>query len=142
MTREEKLQKIATLATRSDVRDRAAEALRSEFPNAPEAMINTAVFHVYTDGVDAVLDWLVAAADAISEGTPLPDDGKTWHLLYHIFNWYQFRELMPHGSKELLDWAEGLEECVNEDDRDAILAHAKGIKEILDASRPHPKIEP
>lgn len=142
MTRAEKLERIARLATRDDVPDLAAKALRREFPNAPESMINTAIFHVYTDGVDAVLDWLAAAADALTEGTPLPDDGKTWHLLYHVFNWYQFRELMPHGSQELLDWIEGLEESVNEDDRDSILAHTKAIKEILDASRPQPKIEP
>ena len=142
MTREEKLQKIASLASATDVRERATQALRREFPNAPDAMINTAIFHVYTDGVDAVLDWLVAAAEALTEGTPLPDNGKTWHLLYHVFNWYQFRELMPHGSQELLDWIEGLEECVNEDDREAILEHTKGIREILDASRPHPRIEP
>lgn len=142
MTREEKLQKIARLATADDVSEQAAKVLRREFPNAPESMINTAIFHVYTDGVDAALDWLVAASEAISEGSPLPDDGTTWHLLYHIFNWYQFRELMPEGSQGLLDWIEGLEESVKEDDREAILHHAKGIRDILDASRPQPKIEP
>lgn len=142
MTRKQKLQKIARLSNFDGIREGATKALRREFPNAPQAMIDTAIFHVYVDGVDAVLDWLVSAVDSITEGTPLPDHSTTWHLLYHVYNWFRFRDLIPSGSQELLDLIEGLEECVNDDDRDTMRDHMKRIKDVIEATRPPPSPEP
>lgn len=50
---------VRTLLERDRIRDQAEKAFRTAYPNAPERMINTAVFHIYIDGIQAALDWLV-----------------------------------------------------------------------------------
>jgi hypothetical protein len=47
------------LLQRSNLSSEAKHAFRQAYPNAPDDMLKTAVFHTYIDGIEAAIDWLV-----------------------------------------------------------------------------------
>ena len=81
----------------------AKEAFRLNYPDATDAMLETAVFHVYRDGIHAALDWLAATEKFLRDPQSGLDYGATSHLIYHLYNWLQFQSLMPLGRWELLE---------------------------------------
>lgn len=132
MTREEKLEKILeALSDPSALDSKARAALQDAYPNASEAMRQTAHFHVFTDGIDAALDWLLAVADFANhpeEGKEI-DEGATFHLLYHLYNWQQFQALLPVGGQGLVELSGDLKQAVQEQDLD----WARNVAEQIEA---------
>jgi hypothetical protein len=87
-TRDQRLDLARALFERGEsTHDAAAAAFRRAYPAAHEPMIETAIFHVYTEGVDTLLDFIASAEmflrDPTSEWIGI-ESGVTFHLLYHI----------------------------------------------------------
>ena len=59
LSREQRWEIVQSLLQRSNLEDQAKQALRCMYPEAPEEMLHTAIFHTYTDGIGAAIDWLV-----------------------------------------------------------------------------------
>jgi hypothetical protein len=133
---------MSALLARPDARSAAVEAFRRAYPDAPEAMIITAAFHVATDGIGAAVDWLAAVERFLQNPEAGLDYGATWHLLYHLYNWQQFEALLPIGR-------EGLRERLNdvrtllesEDDKVAALRVVKELLTSIDGDVTPPKFE-
>ncbi len=144
MTREEKLEKIReALGDRSALDSKARAALQVAYPNAPEEMRQTAHFHVFTDGIDAALDWLLAVADFANypeEGKEI-DEGATFHLLYHLYNWQQFQALLPRGGQGLADLCSDLQQAVQEQDLEWARNVAEQIEAKIKGSEKSPRLE-
>lgn len=142
LTATERWELAKALMARPDrIRDGQA-ALRAKYPRAPDAMIHTATFHVYVDGVPAVVDFLAEAELAIREPGHVIGSGAASELLYHVYNWLQFRALLPDGRADLLDLVRQMRQAVEEDDREFIRATLKELEDVVDGTRDLPDVDP
>lgn len=114
------------------------EALRRRYPAVPDTMVRTAAHHVYVDGPDAVLDFLADAELAIREPDHEIGFGPSSDLLYHVYNWLQFRAILPEGKQDLLDLVEELKEYVHDKDWNAMDKTVQELDDILQGSRTPP----
>ena len=94
MNIQDQIDSILSSMSDEKFRDRARAALERQYPAASPEMIGKAFFHIYIEGLPAVLDWLNNIA-RFAENTAELNTGSTYHLLYHLYNWQQFCELMP-----------------------------------------------
>jgi hypothetical protein len=88
-SRQERWEIVQTLLERKDLINNARAAFRQAYPNAPEEMLQTAIFHTYVDGIGAAIDWLTDLELFLREPNDGLDIGNTSHLLYHLYNWKQ-----------------------------------------------------
>ena len=114
---------VAALFRRSEAElvSLAKEAFRHRYPDATDQMLDTAVFHVYRDGIHAAMDWLAATEQFLRDPQSGLDYGATNHLIYHLFNWLQFQSLMPFGRWELLEHLKDAELFLKEENPAAAL---------------------
>ena len=116
-------------------------ALRRKYPSAPDEMINTASHHLYVDGPGAVVDFLAEAELAIRDAAYEVGYGTSWHLLHHVYNWLQFRALIPEGKSDVLDLLSQMEQAVAENDPDFVLATVKELRDVIDGNRGPPDFD-
>lgn len=116
-------------------------ALRSKYPRAPEEMISTATHHVYVEGPGAVVDFLAEAELAIRDPSHEIDFGTSWHLLHHIYNWLQFRALLPDGKSDIVDLLNQMQQAVAENDPEFILATVQELRDVVEGNRGAPDFE-
>ena len=116
------------------------EAFRRIHPNAPEAMISSAVHHVYGDGVDAALDWLADAELFLrGESTGL-DLGKTYHLVYHAYNWLQFEALLPSGVGGVREHIAEIKKLIADEDWEAVTALVDELEGMVEGAESPPDV--
>lgn len=139
--REQRWEIVRTLLQRSDLSNEAERAFRQVFPNTPSEMLKTAVFHTYVDGVGAAIDWLVDLELFLREPNREPDIGMTYHLLYHLYNWYQFQALLPDGQTGVLERLKEIKELVTDGDTEAILATVEELESMFEGSRNYPDFQ-
>lgn len=142
LSAEERVALAQALMARTDRPKDGASAFRKAYPAAPPEMAGTAAHHVYTDGVPAVVAFLADAELFLRD----PEHhrlhlGVTWELLYHVYNWTQFRELLPQGKQNVLELLAELKQFVAEDDRSAILQTAEQLEEALNGNLDAPRFE-
>jgi hypothetical protein len=137
----ERLDLVNRLFSRNDLGRDGREAFLRAYPTAPESMRATAAFHVYVDGCEALLDFLADAERFLQNPENELDQGKTFHVLYHLYNWLQFQALLPEGKQSLVNLLGDLKQFVDEDDRDAIRQAAQAIKEVIEADQTPPAFD-
>lgn len=115
-------------------------AFRRVHPGAPDAMVVTAVHHVYGDGVDAVLDWLADAELFLRGESGGLDLGLTYHLLYHTYNWLQFEALLPAGIGGLREHIAEIKELIADEDWEAVAALVEEMEDIVEGSENPPDV--
>ncbi len=116
------------------------EALQRKFPTAPSSMVHTAAHHVYEDGPDAVIDFLADAELAIRETDHDLDMGVTSELLYHVYNWLQFRAILPEGRRDLVDLVAELKEFTKDKDWDAVAKTVQELEDLVKGARTPPDV--
>jgi hypothetical protein len=111
------------------------QLLRQQFPDAPEAMLRTAGYHLWDEGPDAALALLAETERALEEedDTPLLF-GAQWEVIYHIYNWLQLQALMPVGTLGLLEDVEEVKLSVEAGNTKAAL---KVLDQLLDRLQGH-----
>jgi len=101
------LELMRALLSRPSVAKDALAAFSAAYPDAPAGMIDTAVFHVVSEGIEATVDWLAAIERFLCDPSGGLDYGSLWHIVYHLYNWQQFEALLPLGrmglSEQLAD---------------------------------------
>ena len=137
---EERRALALALLARTDGPAAGRAAFRQRYPLAPDAMIHTAAHHVYVDGPDAVLNFLAEAELAIREPRHELHRGVVWELLYHAYNWFQFRELLPHGQQEVIDLVAQLRQAVEENDMAFVRATLENLEDVVGGSESVPEI--
>ena len=128
------------LMSRPSRRSDGFAAIRLAFPTAPEEMARTAAHHLYGDGPEAAVDFLAAAELMIREPSKDLDGSATVHLAYHLYNWMQFRALLPEGRQEILDLVKQLREAVEENDMEFVRATLESLEDVVDGHRTSPDI--
>ena len=142
MRRQRHWETVKELLNRPNWREDAKQAFVQAYPNAPENMINTAVFHTYVDGIGAAIDWLVDLELFLRN----PDEGldsslTSSHLLYHLYNWHQFQALLPDGKAGILERLQEIREAVQDGDIEAILSTVEELEDMINGMRTHPNLD-
>jgi hypothetical protein len=138
---EQRWEIVRTLLQRSNLSSEANQAFCQAYPNAPEEMLQTAVFHTYVDGVGAAIDWLVDLELFLREPSRGLDIGATYHLLYHLYNWYQFNALLPTGKTGVLERLKEIRGLVADGDVEAILATVEELESMFEGGRGYPSFQ-
>ncbi len=138
LSSDERRELALALIDRVGAPDDAFEAFRKKYPEVPEEMLRTAVFHVYVDGPSAVMDFLADAELAIREQGHELDYGTAYDILYHLFNWLQLRALFPEAKQDLLDLTSDLDELVKSEDWEGVAAAVEELKNIVQGNRTPP----
>jgi hypothetical protein len=141
LTREENQQLAIALLQRADVRTDAEKAFRAGYPNAPGSMVQTAVHHVYNDGPDAVIRWLADAELFLRDPSHRLCSGVTSDLLYHVYNWHQFQEILPVGKPGLVELLDDIKLFVDEGSLDAAKKTVDDLKEMLNGTVNYPDFD-
>jgi hypothetical protein len=115
-------------------------ALRAKYPQAPEEMIRTATHHVYVDGPGAVVDFLAEAELAIRDPAHEIGFGTASELLYHVYNWLQFRALLPDGRADVLELVKQMRQAVEENDPEFIRATLEDLEQVVEGMRDLPDV--
>ncbi|MCZ7647912.1 MAG: hypothetical protein M5U26_22080 [Planctomycetota bacterium] len=121
--------------------ERGLDALRRRFPNATEADLRTAHFHLYFELPEAMRDLLANLEESLRSNEEAPDHGRAFHVLYHLFNWIQFEALVPKGPEELKSLVEDVEVSIKEGDLDSAHSILKAIKDRLEGHELPPRID-
>lgn len=141
VSREQRWEIVRTLLQRNSLSSEAKQAFRQAYPNAPEEMLKTAVFHTYIDGIGAAIDWLVALELFLREPNRELDIGATYHLLYHLYSWYQFHELLPDGKIGVLERLKEIKELVADGEVEAVLATVEELESMFEGGRNYPNFQ-
>lgn len=141
LTEAERQELALALLERPRRSEEGRAAFRRKYPCAPEEMINTATHHVYVDGPGAVVDFLAEAELAIRDPSHEIDFGTSWHLLHHVYNWLQFRALLPAGKSDVIDLLSQMEQAVAENDPEFILATVRELRDVVEGNRGAPDFE-
>jgi len=91
-------------------------------------MIEAAVFHVVSEGIQAAIDWLAAIELFLRDSSKRFDYGATWHIVYHLYNWQQFEALLPIGRDGFQEHLRDIESSIAEGDSEGA---GRIIKELL-----------
>ncbi|WP_425618943.1 hypothetical protein NA78x_002664 [Anatilimnocola sp. NA78] len=95
-------------------------------------MVNAAVHHVVSEGMEATVDWLAAIERFIRDPAEGLDYGAVWHVVYHLYNWQQFQALMPLGRNGLKEHLRDARQFVEEDNKQAALDVLKRLASAID----------
>ena len=136
----ERLELALALLKRPDRYAAGRAAFRRAFPEAAEAMVSTATHHVFGDGAPAVLAFLADSELFVRD----PEQhkmsfGVVSEVLYHLYNWLQFRELLPDGRKNVLELLAEMKQFVADQDLDAITKTAEQLEGALEGHRDYPQ---
>ncbi len=116
----------------------AKAAFRNLYPAAPDEMIKAAVFHVYVDGIGAAMMWLAECERFLRNPTRAINDGVTFELLNHVYNWHMLDSLMPSGRLGLLGILDEIHQFAEEGDAAAVQSSVRMIKEMLNGNEDAP----
>jgi hypothetical protein len=144
LSREQKLELVNWMFS-LPVEERLALArnqIAKAYPAAPVHMRRTAEHHLYVDGADSVLNWLADLARFLrSTGESPPDQGHTYDLMHHVYNWWQFCELLPEGKPGLQKVVKEIRELIEEGSPEAALGSVKILEEMIEGNVDFPKID-
>ena len=126
---EQKLELIKTLFEREDIRKEASEAFIYKYPHASKEMVNTAIFHVYVDGMKSLLDWLVDIELFLQDSKHDLDEGLTYHVLYHLYNWLQFKTLLPDTTEDIVNKIDDIEMAIKDNEANVALDLLEELKD-------------
>ena len=139
-TERERWELAAALMARPHRRDDGRRAIRAAYPQAPEEMVSTGAHHLFGDGAEAAVDLLAAAELLIRDPTQELDAGATVHLTYHLYNWLQFRALLPEGRQDVLDLVKQLRSAVNDNDMEFVRATVAELEDVVEGHRSPPDV--
>jgi hypothetical protein len=122
---------VNALLGRTNLTEAAASAFRRAYPDAPLAMIEPAVFHVFRDGIGAALEWVAAAERFLRDPGAGLDHGATWHVLYHLYNWQQLQALLPIGREGVLERLQDMKRFLSEGDSETVERLRKELEEMF-----------
>lgn len=130
---------LALLARTNRWRDGLA-AMRATYPKAPEASIESATHHLFGDLPGAFVDMLAISELALREPGRELGYGASYHALYHLYNWLQFRALLPEGMQGFHELVKQLEELADDGDLTAIRSTVAELRDRVDATLSPPQL--
>ena len=125
----------------ADRLEHARDTFRRKYPQATEPMISAATFHLFTEGINACVEWLADLERFLVDPEHKLCAGTSSHLLYHVYNWHQLESLMPHGKQMMHDLIDEIIESAADNDVESIQRSAAEFKNILEGNDRPPTFE-
>ena len=141
LSREQRWEIVQSLLQRSNLEDQAKQALRCMYPEAPEEMLHTAIFHTYTDGIGAAIDWLVDLELFLREPRKELSSSATYHLLYHLYNWHQFRALLPSGKTGVRERLQEIRALAEDGEIEAVIETIEELQSAFKGEENYPDFQ-
>lgn len=135
LSREQQWEVVRALLQRENVTGQAKQAFRQTYPDAPEEMLKAAVFHTYVEGIGAVIDWLVDLELFLRESSHSLDSSTTFHVLYHLYNWYQLAPLLLSSKIQVLEHLQEIKELVSDGNLQGILTTVAELESMFEGSQ-------
>jgi len=132
---------VERLRARPNLSEAGRTAMGRAYPNAPSEMLDTAAFHLFTDGREAAAEWLTNLERLLQRPEDGLDFGATWHLLYHLYNWHQFQALLPCGRTGLKEQLGDALKFLEEQDSEAAKRVLENLRAALEGQLKPPKVE-
>ncbi len=132
---------VEALWARPDLTQAGRGALARAFPEAPPAMLDTAAFHLFTDGCTAAFGWLASLERFLRQPENGLDSGATWHLLYHLYNWQQVEALLPFSPSGLAERLTDAKQFLSEGDLEAAERVLTDLQAAVNGELRPPKVE-
>ncbi len=142
MSPQDRLELALALLRRPDRRKDGMGVLNRLFPDAPESMKSTAVFHLYSEAPRAAIDFLAEVELSLRDPDPYFSAGMAVDLLYHLYNFIQFGVLVPRGVPDLLDVVSEIRQAIESGEREDALANLEELRTKLEACQCQPDFEP
>jgi len=108
---------LGALLERPDATKDGEANLRREYPDAPDESVRAFAHHLYRELPHALLGFLGEIERSLEDGGGRIDPGKTWHLLYHLYNLVQLEALMPWCREDLVSEINAAIVALEGDDR-------------------------
>ena len=141
LTGDKRLELALALIRRPNRPAEGFDRLRRFFPAAPESMLRTAAWHLYSEAPRAVVDFLAEVELSLRDDDPHYHGPAGVEVLYHFYNFLQFEALVPHGLHGLGEVVEDIKECVEDGDKAGALENLKGLASKLDACESAPDFD-
>jgi hypothetical protein len=141
MVSAETMELVHSLLQRTNLREAADAAFKKRYPDAPQHMIESATFHVFSDGIGAALEWVAGAEQFLRDPSKGLNSASTYHVLYHLYNWQQLEAILPAGRAGMLEWLDDLKHYLAEGDMEAAERARQQLEEMLQAGLRPPQID-
>lgn len=122
---EEKLKLAVALARRTDRAELGLERLKVRFPGAPDEVLSSGAYHLYSELVSSFVDVLAHIELSLQDPSHAVDEGLLYHPAYHLYNWLQLRALLPWGRHDFLNQLTDVRACLADND-------PQGARKLLD----------
>jgi len=126
----EALDLIADLLERPDPGADGERNIRDLYPDAAEECIRASAFHLYRELPRALVELLVDIELSLREPKRRIDQGKLWHVLYHVQNSSQLESLMPWYREDFATELDAAIEAMESDDREFVVVTLRKLKKI------------
>jgi len=142
LSAQDRLELALALLGRPDRRKDGMGVLNRLFPDAPESMKSTAVFHLYSEAPRAAIDFLAEVELSLRDPDPYFSAGMAVDLLYHLYNFIQFGVLVPRGVPDLLEVVAEVRQAIESGEKEDALANLEELRTKLAACQGQPDVLP
>ena len=130
----------AALMARPNLRMVGLEALKQTYPKAPEPILRTAVHHLYGDLPEALVDMLAVTELSLRSPGREVGYGAPYHAIDHLYNFLQFRALLPDGMAGMEALVAQLEELAIDGDLEGIKSTIAELRKRVDGNLTAPDV--
>lgn len=95
LSRQAKNELASALLGRGDLSRVGRDRIETLHPNLPPELAHTLAFHLFTDGVEAMVDVLADAERLLRGEVKEVSYGSVSHALYHLYNYLLVLQLIP-----------------------------------------------
>jgi hypothetical protein len=130
----ERLALAVACLSRPDIRHAGLDALRKTYPHAPDAVLRTAVHHLYGDLPEALCDMLAVAELSLRTPGREIGFGAPYHAIDHLYNFLHFRALLPDGMAGMRELVAELQLELAAGDLEAATATAAELRDRVEGN--------
>ena len=142
LSQEERFALAGKLLERSDRSTDGYRALRKLYPDAPEVMLRTLVYHWYLDLPDQLLRLLAQIEVSLRDPQPWIHDVLIMEVIDYLYKVLQVMALLPHTKSTVIEDLKWLKEAINSDDDKAEAVDViQGLIDAFEGSSCPPTIE-
>lgn len=122
---QDELELAIALAKRENRYEEGLEKLRQRYPDAPDALLRAAAYHLYGELVGAFISALAQIERTLRGSENGLGEPHVSDSAYHLYNWLQLEALLPWARADFFAELKALKECLSDDD-------VKGARELLE----------
>jgi hypothetical protein len=134
MSDEEKLELAVALAKREDRYDLGLARLREQYPAAPDALLRSGAFHLYSELAGSFLTVLAHLELNLRDREHEISQALVSDPTYHLYNWLQLETVLPWAKRDFFSELLELKECLSDGDTESARELVEKVLEQLEGT--------